>query len=228
MSRYLSVVLVGLALAGAAGCGDSGDDGGSPPPRTAEQDARPVTDEQALVLARLLQQNRQRGGATITGEVDISGVTMPMRGRVDFRSGRGTATLKEPAAASRRYVWTRRAVYAQAAPESKRYEVQPADPDNDPVHSAIAFINALSAETIDNTTNIKDQGVRFVGRETLGGTPVDAFDYGADGRTRYWVDRDDGLLRQVQATFGDQGTLMVRLGTRAPQRISLPGARRAR
>ena len=72
---------------------------------------------------------------------------------------------------ARRYVWTRHAVHAQSAPGSKRYVVQAPDAENDPVHSAIAFINLLSAETIDNTADIKDQGARFLRHDTLDGNP---------------------------------------------------------
>jgi hypothetical protein len=220
VSARLAVVAIVL-LAWVAGCG--GDD---PPPRPspppAGDEGRPVTDEQALVLARVLQQNWQRGGAAFTGEVEVNGVTIPMRGRVDFRSGRGTATLREPSAASRRYVWTRRAVYAQSAPGSRRYSAQPPDPDNDPVHSAIALINLLSAETIDNTANIKDQGARFLRSETLAGTPVDVYRYRANGNTTYWIDHEDGLLRQVQASFPDGGQLVVTLTSHENVRVALP------
>jgi hypothetical protein len=226
-SRLASVAIAFALFAGVAGCGD--DDSPpptpSPPPGNVEEDGRPVTDEQAVVLARVLQQNWQREGATFTGEVEVAGVAIPMRGRVDFRSGRGTATLREPSAASRRYVWTRRAVYAQAEPGSRRYDVQPPDAENDPVHAAIALINLLSAETIDNTANIKDQGARFLRSETLDGTPVDVYSLRKDGATTYWIGHDDGLLRQVQARFPD-GRLVVTLTSHEAVRVSLPQSAR--
>jgi hypothetical protein len=213
--------LAGLFIAAAlAGCG--GGDAPPPPPPPAQDDGRPVTDEQALVLARVLQLNWQQGGAAFTGEVEVRGVRIPMRGRVDFRSGRGTATLHEPSAASRRYVWTRRVVYAQSAPGSRRYTRQRPDPDGDPVHAAIALINLLSAETIDNTANIKDQGARFLRGETLAGAPVDVYTLRRNGATTYWVGRDDGLLRQVQARFPSGGRLVVQLTEHEAVRVALP------
>jgi hypothetical protein len=221
--------LVALALAVAAVAAGGGGGDAAPPPAADEAAAeRPVSDDEALVLARLLVQNRDRGGARFTGHLDVRGVEIPLRGRVDFRSGRGTATLREPGAASRRYVWTRRTVYAQAAPGTPRYTRQRPDPDHDPVHAAIAFINLLAAETIDNTTNIRDQGARHVGRESLGGRSVDVFDYGDAGRTTYWVDREERLLRQVRARFPDAGDLVVTLTEHAPQRVALPARHRAR
>lgn len=211
-----------------AGCGGSGDDGGgsSTAARTAttaaSAEGRPVTDEQALVLARVLQQNWQRGGATFTGAVPVRGTEVGLRGRVDFRGGRGDATLRDPSGQTRRYVWTRRSVHAQEAPGASRYVVQAPDPDGDPVHAAIAFLNLLSAETIDNTANIKDQDARFLRSERLGASTVDVYRYGANGRTTYWVGRDDGLLRQAQADFPDGGRLTVRLTAHQPVRVRLP------
>jgi hypothetical protein len=216
----LRPALVAFALAVCfVGCG--GDDPPATPPPAADE-GRPVSDEQALVLARLLQQNWQHGGARFTGEVPVQGMRIPMTGRVDFRSGRGTATLREPSAAPRRYVWTRRAVYAQSQPGSRRYVVQPADPDGDPVHAAIAMINLLSAETIDNTTNIKDQGARFLHRDTIDGTPVDVYRYAANGRTTYWVDRDDGLLKRLEAVLSESGSLIVDITAHEQVRVALP------
>ncbi len=183
------------------------------------QDGRPVTDEQALVLARLLQQNWQRGGASFTGTLPVQGETVAMRGRIDFRSGRGTATLTDPSGQTRRYFWTRDAVLAQAAPGAARYVRQAPDADGDPVHAGIKFLNLLSAETIDNTTNIRDQGARFTGSETLDGVPVDVYDYGA---TRYWVARDGGLLRRVVGELTPDALLSVTLTGHRPVRVVLP------
>jgi hypothetical protein len=225
MNGRLAMVAIALALFALVGCGGGNDDPPptpSPPPGNVEDEGRPITDEQAVVLARVLQQNWERGGAAFTGEVEVAGVAIPMRGRVDFRSGRGTATLREPSAASRRYVWTRRAVYAQAEPGSRRYEVQPPDAENDPVHAAIALINLLSAETIDNTANIKDQGARFLRSETLDGTPVDVYRLRPDGATTYWIGHDDGLLRQVQARFPNGGRVVVTLTSHEAVRVALP------
>jgi len=219
--KALVAVLAVVLVAFVAGCG-GGDEPPRPSPPSAEDEGRPVTDEQALVLARVLQQNWQRGGAAFTGEVEVSGIPIPLTGRVDFRNGRGTATLREPSAASRRYVWTRRVVYAQSAPGSRRYTTQPPDPDNDPVHSAIALINLLSAETIDNTANIKDQGARFLRSETLEGTLVDVYTLRANGATTYWVGREDGLLRQVEAQFPDRGRLKLTLTSHEAVRVPLP------
>lgn len=222
MSR-LRLMLAVAALAALGGCG--GEDGARAPSTaattTARAEGRPVTDEQALALARVLQQNWQHGGASFTGSLVVQGTTIPMRGRVDFRGGRGTATLREPGAASRRYVWTRRAVYAQSAPGSARYATQRPDPDADPVHAAIALINLLSAETIDNTANIQDQGARFLRGDTVDGTAVDVYRYRANGSTTYTIGHDDGLLRRLDARL-PSGELVVTLTRHEPVRVPVP------
>lgn len=223
-----ALVALACTAALAAGCGGSDDDGGDAGTGTtatttaSTAQGRPVSDEQALVLARLLQQNWQRGGATFTGTVPVSGVDVDLDGRVDFRSGRGDATLTDPQGQTRRYVWTRRSVQAQEAPGARRYVEQAPDADGDPVHAAIAFLNLLSAETIDNTANIKDQDARFLGAEGLDGRAVDVYRYGLNGRTTYWVGHGDGLLRQAQATFPDDSVLTVRLTGHRPVRVRLP------
>ena len=222
MKRRLAVI--GLVVL--AGCGgESPPPAGAPAAATADDPGRPISEAQALTLARLLQQNWQRRGATFTGELGVRGVRMALSGRVDFRSGRGTATLREPSAASRRYVWTRRAVYAQAGPGSDRYVVQAPNAEGDPVHSGIAMINLLSAETIDNTANLKDQGARFLRSEKLGNAEVDVYRYRADGATTYWVNRDDGLLHQLEAKFPDGDRLVLTLTAHKPVRVQLPSSR---
>ncbi|MDW5593832.1 hypothetical protein VSS74_05775 [Conexibacter stalactiti] len=225
MSARATAVALLVAVAFATGCGGSDDAPSAVAAATtaAADRGRPVTDEQALVLARLLQQNWQRGGARFTGELPIHGTTVAMRGRVDFRSGRGTAVLRDPSGQARRYAWTRRAVLAQAQPGSTRYVAKAPDPDGDPVHAGISFLNLLSAETIDNTTNIKDQNASFAGSGTLDGIPVDVYDYGA---TRYWVQRNDGLLRRVEGEFGADALMSVTLVSHRPVRIALPRASR--
>lgn len=222
-------VLLAAGAALAAGCGGSSGGGGataSAPATTAADAAagRPVSDEQALVLARVLQRNWERGGAVVAGTVPVHGSDVELHGRVDFRDGRGEMTLTEPTGQERRYAWTRRSVRAQEEPGSKRYVAQAPDPGGDPVHAAIRLLNLLSAETIDNTTNIKDQDARWLRAERLGDDEVDVYRYGADGATTYWVGADDGLLRQVEARFPDDSVLTVELTAHRPVRVTVPRA----
>jgi hypothetical protein len=227
----LALLLAGCCCALAvAGCGDSSDSGGASTAATtataaaaAAESGRPVSDEQALVLARMLQRNWQLGGARVSGTIPVHGATVELTGRVDFRAGRGELTLTDPQGQMRRYAWTRSVVLAQAAPGSREWVRQAPDPDRDAVHAAIRLLNLLSAETIDNTTNIKDQDARFLRRETLDGRAVDVYRYGADGATTYWVG-DDGLLRQIEAVFPDDSVMTFALADHRPVRVRLPRA----
>lgn len=198
------------ALVALSGCGDA---------RPSSQSGRVVSDAEALVLARVLERNWERGGAHLDGAVPLRGVDVALRGRVDFRSGRGTIVLSD-GGQPRRYYWTRDVVMAQAAPGSNRYLREPPRPRSDPVHFVLRFVNLLSAETIDNTTNIRDQGARFLRRATLGGRRVDVYRYGARGLI-CWIGRDDGLLWRVQADTPN-GRLDLTVRDHVPVRVTLP------
>lgn len=206
-----------------AGCG-GGDDAPKAGTSTAARapQGTPANDVQTLTLARLLERNRQAVGARFTGSFPVQGTAVPMTGRVDFRTGRGTFDAGEAGAQPRRYVWTRDRVYAQSAPGSATYTAAAPTPKTDPVHAAIQFLNLLSAETIDNTANIRDQDARFVRRQDLDGTPVDVYTVGSRAETTYWVDREGGLLRQVQASLGAGGRVLVRITARGAQSVALP------
>jgi|GEM_PF-5920054 len=221
-----AALALALALALAACGGGGGAKPATPTPSAtagAAGKGTPVTQEQALVLAQLLERNWEHGGAQFNGTIPFQGQQVPISGSVDFRSGRGKAAVGAPAADARHYVWTREKVYAQSAPGKASYETQTPNPKGDPVHFAIAFLNLLSAETIDNTANIQDQDARFLRHDTLHGTPVDVYSYGSDAGTTYWVDRKTGLLRQVAADVATGGRIELTLTSHAPVKISLPG-----
>lgn len=223
MTPRRSTALAALAVAlTAAGCG--ADTEGPAAPTTVARAGTPATDAQLLMLAHVLDRNRQRGGARFTARLDVHGKQAMATGRVDFRSGRGTATLRgaEPGGGPpRRFYWTRHAVLAQTAPSTARYARQPPDPQDDPVRAMIGFVNLLAAETIDNTTNLRDQQARLVGHTTIAGAPVDVYAYGRTASTTLWVQRDGGLLRRVR-TDRVPGGLTVDLQAHEPVTIALP------
>ncbi len=186
--------------------------------------ATPATDAQVLTLARVLASNFEHGGARFTAKLEVDGQPALATGRVNFRSGRGTALVRpaDPALGPpRRFFWTRRAALAQTAPGSRRYVRQVPDQKGDRIHAMIAFINLLSAETIDNTANIRDQAPRFIGKKTIAGNPVDEFRYGRGGDTTLWVLTDSGLLRRI-STNRVTGGLTVDLTSHEPVKIDLP------
>ncbi len=222
--------LCALALAAAAGCGDGEAPAVTSPPAPAAAPAgTPVTDEQAVVLARLLQRNYEDGGARVTGDFPFSKTARVLvDGQMDWRKLRGTMRILEPgrpAGAARRYFWTRDVVLAQAAPGEERYRQATPDPERVPAHFLISSLALLSSENIDNVALIKDQGSRFLRRDALRGEPVDVYQYGSAGKNEYWVGVGDGRLRRVQLDLpklGGTGTLdFTRRGRQA---IELPPA----
>lgn len=218
--------LAALAVAAAtAGCG--ADTEGPAAPAAVARAGAPATDAQLLMLAHVLDRDRQRGGARFTARLDVQRGHAVATGRVDFRSGRGTATLRGTTPGGgppRRFYWTRHAVFAQTAPGAIRYTRQAPDPQDDSVHAMIGFINLLSAETIDNTTNLRDQQARLTGRTTIAGAPIEIYAYGRTADTTLWVQRDGGLLRRVH-TDRVPGGLTVDLQTHEPITVTLPKRR---
>jgi hypothetical protein len=205
-------VLIGALL---VGCGEQH----RPPQQGAA--GKPATDAQVLVLARVLESDLEHGGSRFTAAFQIDGQNALATGRVDFRSGRGTAVVR-PANADlgpqRQFFWTRRKVLTQAAPGSRRYRPEVPDAQGNPVHAMMKFINLLAAETIDNTANISAAKPRLIGRTTIAGVPVDEFRYG-NGIT-LWI-TGTGLLRRIH-TSRVTGGLTVDLLTHEPVKIELP------
>jgi hypothetical protein len=222
--RSRTVATCVLLVCGLLGACDDDDRQG----RDASATATPATDAQVLKLARVLASNFEHGGARFTAELEVDGQPAVAAGRVNFRSGRGTALVSpaDPALGPpRRFFWTRRAAFAQTAPGSRRYVRQVPDQQRDPIHAMIAFINLLSAETIDNTANIRDQAPRFIGKTTIAGKPVDEFRYGRSGDITLWILTGSGLLRRI-STNQVTGGLTVDLASHEPVKIDLPAVAR--
>jgi hypothetical protein len=200
-----------------AGCGEQDRQ-----PDRRQGAGTPATEAQILKLARVLQSDFEHGGARFTAAFEIDGQRALATGRVDFRSGRGTAAVR-PANAElgpqRRFFWGRRKVLAQTAPGSRRYKPEAPDPQGNPVHGMIRFVNLLSAENIDNTALIRAAEPRLMGRTTIAGAPVEEFRYG-DGITLSIL-TDTGLLRRIH-TSQVTGGLTVDLLTHEPVEIELP------
>lgn len=214
-------LLAAPAVLAACGGSSSGEEQATVAARTVP--GTPVTDAQALQLARTLQQNRQLGGARFSAAFDVNGEPVHASGRVDFRRGRGVVRVRpdDPqASAPRTFFWTRNAVLAQARPRGRAFMRQAPDPENDPVQAMIGFVHLLSAETIDNTANIRDQGARFLRRATAGGRRYDVYRYGRTGAVTLWVAADGTMRRATTDRVGDG--LTVDLLSHEPVTVRLP------
>ena len=217
---------VALVLAFIAGCGGGSDE----PPATKSEAGRPVSDAEALILARLLERNYSDGGARFEGVVTFPGPTrVAIRGVVDWRRIGGRADLREaghPARDSRRILWNKRLVLAQAGragAASRRWDPAAADRDAGPVQFYLDFLALLSARNIDNVALIRDRGARFRGTDEVDGVPVRIFDLGAGTRTSYWVGIEDQRLHRVETRVDRYGgDAALTFTARGPRRIKLP------
>ena len=82
--RALGAALVVLALAGAACSGDTS-------PSTTE---RPLSDDEAAMLANVLFDNHDRGGADVTLAVQVGeGASLSLQGEIDWTTHRGHALV---------------------------------------------------------------------------------------------------------------------------------------
>ena len=213
-------LVAGAVLLGAllAGCGEQRQH-----PRSAAA-GTPATDAQVLMLARVLESDLEHGGAQFTATFELEGQRALATGRVDFRSGRGTAVVRpaDPDLGPPRqfFCWdAEEGVGPGRAGEPPGTSPEVPDAQHNPVHAMIKFINLLSAETIDNTANISAAGPRLMGRTSIAGDPVDEFRYRRD--TTLWILTGSGLLRRIR-TSRVTGGLTVDLLTHEPVKVELP------
>ncbi|ADB52722.1 hypothetical protein [Conexibacter woesei] len=221
LAALLATLLATVAACGGGSSSSEDAAGTTAAARTVPGTA--VNDAQALQLARTLQQNRERGGARFTAAFDIDGQPVHARGRVDFSRGRGVVRVSpdDPQlSAPRTFYWTRHAVFAQEIPGGRTFARRAPDPENDPIQAMIGFVHLLSAETIDNTANIRDQGARFLRRATLDGRRYDVYRYGRTGAITLWVAPDGTMRRAVTERVSDG--LDVTLLTHEPVTVRLP------
>lgn len=239
MSVRLRSLIVACAAGtlglGLTGCG-GGDDaptstGSATTAQTAPADGtRPVTDQEALVLARVLNRNYRVGGGRFSGSGPFpQGARVRFTGQIDWRRLRGQITFTNPSAtgpsATKRLLWTKAVVYEQRAPGSLDFATRAPNPTGSPLDFYIALLARTSSPTIDNIAVIKEQGAIWVRSDTVGGRAVEVYRYGGDGRSIYWIS-DDGVLRRLEvriANLGDQ-TATIDFSDRRPVRIALPKA----
>jgi hypothetical protein len=224
--RALALALVGSTAALVAGCGGSSHRTATTATTTpARSEGRPITQRQALEVAQVLQRDYRHGASRVQGTLTIKGTPIDFRGLVDFRDGSGRLVVHQrglPDESSRRLFWSRTVVLAQARPGAARYLRQAPDPEHDPLHNLIRFLNLLSARAIDNIQVLMDQDVRYLGRQPAGRHTYDRFRYGRAGHTVYWIDASTGLLARVDATNVDGSVIAISLLTHAPARVRLP------
>ena len=230
MGRWWSLFAAAGASAVLAGCGGSSSPGvstGAARSTASPTVGRPITDEEALQLARVLNRNYEDGGAMFSGTLPFPrGTTVKVTGRIDWRHLRGQATFVDPVAKlSDRVYWTKTAVFEQTGPSgvaARTFNRHPPQPKTRVIDFYISALARTSSETIDNITTIKEQGTTFLRTDRLGVDAVNVFRYGSAGKARYWLDTS-GLLRRIELDLQSlSGTAVLSFFKRGPTVIALP------
>lgn len=221
MSRRLAVagaaIAVVLALAGCAG-----DTGG---------EARPVTSEEAQLLALARFNNFDAGSRPFTAEITDAGLDLSLRGWVDYAAQIGYAAVTGQSDA-RVLLWTAGiAGFRVGEPDADGYPVLPIpsleladwstheiDPAASRLDALIATLSALGADRPENPLLVQQSGALWLGTETIDGTEVTVFatppsdevvDASAEpisadtSPVRLWVD-EGGLVLRLQLRLGGE------------------------
>jgi len=233
--RRTAVAALGvLALLG-GGCTDGADGSAAGTTTTTTSPDRPITESEAGRLADVLLRNHELGGAAVTATVPYGTRSrFELEGEMDWANhvGRLTVhpTVDGEAATAFDVAFDQRIVFeevpglAEALTEQNRpaagWVVRPLDPTTSPLDVVLRLIDASSSTQRDNPVLLLSRNVRWTGRTEVDGHECDRFDL---GRTGYAVDRDDGLLRRVDAELdATSSTVTVELRDHGPRTIGLP------
>jgi hypothetical protein len=222
-----AVGVVALALAVLTGCGGGG-------PTTTE---RPLTSDEAAVLASTLYLNHRRGIARFEAVTlaSVGGSEFSLSGELDWGQGAGWADVIVPQAASSltRVYWSRSfmierrpaldALLVGRGIAQPVFIARPAD-FRRRVDGVIRVISSLAVEQPENAVLIRQQpGSAFLRYDNLRGREVAVMRYGT--RSVYWMDRATGaLLRFEGSDAGGRLPLVVDVYEVRQVMIDLPDA----
>ena len=206
--RALGAALVVLALAGAACGGDTS-------PSTTE---RPLSDDEAAMLANVLFDNHDRGGADVTLAVQVGeGASLSLQGEIDWTTHRGHALVSARGVETgvREVYWSDDAVLearddlssllAQAGLPDAPWVAREPDPPGRQLDQTLALLTGLASQQRDNPLLVQQEpGSAFVRTDTLRDTPVVVLRYGTS--SVYWLAADDGRMLRFESnnTVGDR------------------------
>ena len=221
--RVLGVAAVTLVAA----CGGGDDSGNS---------ERPLTGEEAGLMAMVQYSNMQIGGATVevASASTVTNESVSLRGEVDWadHTGRVLVSANGKEAGVSEIAWTggqifeRRRDLAQILPSlgyaPDTWITRQIDPVNRPVDRVIAILVRLSSTEPDNAVLIQqEEGSAFIRTDTWRDSPVNVFRYG--NQTHYWLDADTGDLRRFEgnnSTF--TAPVIIDIIERSEKTIPLP------
>ncbi len=201
--QWAAITLCALAL---AACG--GD--------AAEPTERTLTSEESAMLANVLFQNVERGGASFQLAVQVGdGATINLQGEVDWSEHRGHAQVstRNVEQGVREVFWSDDAVLEarddlaplleQAGRPAVPWVVRDPEPVGRQLDQALALVTGLAAEQRDNPLLIEQEpGSAFLRNDTLRRVEVVVLRYGE--RAVYWLAADDGRLVRFESDNASQ------------------------
>jgi hypothetical protein len=172
---------------------------------------RALTDTEAALLSQVLVRDLEAEGADVRAVVEYGPDTqLVLDAAIDWveHTGEGTLTTTiEPSAdpgpaGEQEEVtevtdvrWNETTVALRAA--GGEWTRRPADPSGVPLDQVIALLVATAGPERDNPLLVAQSGAQWIGEEEVDGVTVDVIDGG--GRLTYWIGRDDGVLRRLEA-----------------------------
>lgn len=223
--RSLAAVLLAVTLLLVA-CSDS----------TTVTTERPLTNDEATLLADALYLNWQEQGATFVANAawTSAGRTVTMQGEVDWAGIRGHALVRSTGAdEGLAEVWWTSDVVVERWPgldgiltslgfAGARFVARPPDPEGRLVDHVIAILAGLASQQRENPILIQQTtGSAFIRDDELRGSPVQVLRYG--GRSLFWLSTEDAHMDRFDgnASSGTAPTVIDIL-TNGPQSITLP------
>lgn len=238
-ARAASALLVSAVIL-LAGCG--GEDAAEP-----ESDARPVTAEEAQLLAITRFLNYDEGSRPFHTEVLAGETPVSLTGWIDWPAEAGYAQAAT-SSSDDALLWTPGTVgvYPQSA-DADGYPImpipdftdenwvsRPSDPDASEFDALLLLLGSLGSDRPDNPLLVQQTGALWLGEDEVDGTPVTVFaappsDEPLDGATtldedtsslRLWLD-DDGLMRRADLRL-TEGWVAVTFPDQPGVRLELP------
>jgi hypothetical protein len=225
VNRSFGSVLIAAALAvTTVACGSETD----------ASTERPLTPQEASLLAEVLVDNYRAGGATFQATTldRPGGNQLQMSGDVNWVDHEGVATVMVTAGVAPDLVgWQRDAVverWPQLAPvfagmDTPDVAAVVRSPDmNRRLDQIIAIITAMANERAENASLITQQpGSAYLREDSLRGRPVTVLRYGQ--RNLYWIDAESGDLLRLEGVSREGSLpLVIDILERGPREIPLP------
>ena len=227
--RYVLILAVVAFLAALTGCSSD-----SPPPEQTAAPARPVTTEEAQMLAVVRFNNFDTGTRPFTTSITEKGTDLTLHGWIDYASHVGYAQVTGASFTPQALLWNGTTVGVHDSPPdangnpvlpikdpaSTDWVSHPLNGSTSRLDSLLIVLGGLGSDRPENPLLLQQAGALWLRADSVAGTPVTVFasppsddppDPGDAPITadtsplRLWVDAA-GLLRRAEIRLGEEWT----------------------